>query len=364
MRFVECDLCGSSESVALFTHRDFSVPGGHGSFRLVECRGCGLIYLNPRPERSEIAPYYPQNYYDALGRSEGRTARRERSLGKLYKSLRRQLLERSYQYPPARTGPPAPTNRLLSLGKSICLRMERWRLRVIGREVAIIPFIGEGRLLDVGCATGKDLESFKATGWSVSGVEASPYAASVARSRLGCEVWVGAFEEVSLPGESFDVVRFSHSLEHLLSPRTALEKARRILRPSGPLWIELPNAASLERRLFGRHWFGWDLPRHFYHFTPETLTRLLARTGFRPVRVQSDARTFFFAESVANALAHLLKTRPRRKKLISAVVRPLVYALGMTNRGALLTVHATREEAGTAISPERSPDMRPGGAAG
>ena len=364
MKFVECDLCGSSENAALFTCRDFRVPDGHGSFQLVECRECGLIYLNPRPEGMEMAPYYPQTYYDDLGRGAGRTARRDSSLGRLHKSLRQPLLERFYQYPHRRTDPPTPKNGLLSLGTTLCLRVERWRLRVMGCEAAIIPFIAEGRLLDVGCATGTDLEAFKAAGWSVSGVEASPYAASMARSRLGCEVRVGAFEEVALPDESFDVVRFSHSLEHLPSPRKALEKARRLLQPCGLLWIEVPNAASLERRFFGRHWFGWDVPRHLYHFTPETLTRLLIYTGFRPVRVQCDARTFFFAESVANALAHFLNARPRRKKVISAVVRPLVYALGMTNRGALLTVHATREEAGTAISPERSPDMRSGGSAG
>jgi SAM-dependent methyltransferase len=213
---------------------------------------------------------------------------------------------------------------------------------VSGREASIIPFVGDGRLLDIGCGTGKDLERFQQAGWRVTGVEMSPYAASLARARLGCDVMVGHFDEATIEPSQFDAVRLSHVLEHLPSPRRSLEKIHRLLRPGGLLWLEVPNAASAETRLFGRHWFQWDLPRHLYHFTPVTLTRLLWETGFRPRKVKCDGRMAFFAESLADALAERLGLRHDMGKRVARLARPLVYITGAVNQGGILTVHAVK----------------------
>jgi SAM-dependent methyltransferase len=343
MRWVQCDLCGSSEAAVLFTHRDAGSSTPVQSFQVVECRGCGLLYLNPRPEGLELAAYYPESYYDGL-EPDGRPARRPAaSLRMLRDRVRRALLQRFYGYPIPGGGSHGGGNGLLGLLRTACLQIERWRLRIGGREAAILPFLGEGRLLDVGCAGGRDLARFQQMGWNVTGVEFSPTAAAATRARLGCEVFVGDFAQVALGDEAFDVLRFSHTLEHLPSPRRALEKAHRVLRPGGLLWIEVPNAASLERWLFGKHWYCWDVPRHLYHFTPQTLARLVSSTGFRPVKITCDGRTLFFTESLANVWKHWLGASLPRTKLLSAVVRPLVYALGAMNRGGILTVHARKD---------------------
>jgi len=177
----------------------------------------------------------------------------------------------------------------------------------------------------------------------VTGVEISPYAASLAHARLGCEVVVGHFDEVPLEGRQFDAVRLSHVLEHLPSPRRSLEKVHRLLRAGGLLWIEVPNAASVERHLFRGHWFPWDLPRHLYHFTPRTLVTLLGEAGFRPRRVKCDARMAFFAESLADLLQQWLGLPRASGKKLAVVVGPLVYLLGAVSLGGILTVHAVRE---------------------
>jgi len=268
---------------------------------------------------------------------------------------RRALLERFYGYPSSANARASRGNRLLDAINAAFLSLERWRLRFGGREAAIIPFVGEGRLLDVGCASGKDLEPFIETGWEVTGVEFSRTAASAARRRYGITVFTGEFEQASFGEARFDVVRFSHTLEHLPSPTRALEKAYRLLQPGGLLWIEVPNASSADRRLFGRYWFGWDLPRHLYHFSPGTMTRLLARTNFDPVKIRCDGRTQFFAESLANVLESWWGVRPHRMKFLSIIVRPLVYVLGAMNRGAVLTVHARKNESEAQGSPGGQP---------
>jgi len=342
MRSVACDLCGSSDATPVFTGRDARAPQGPGAFRVVECRKCGLLYLSPRPEGPELAAYYPDDYYDYLESGADRV-RRDPGRGRaLHRRIRLALLKRFYGYPVV-----LDSAETASAGRrgwiAAAARLERWRLRASGREAAIIPFIGEGRILDVGCGTGKDLLRLQEAGWKVTGVEISPYAASLARARLRCEVVPGHFDEASLEGQSFDVVRVSHVLEHLPSPRKSLGKMHRLLRPGGLLWIEVPNAAGLERRLFRRHWFQWDLPRHLYHFTPTTLVRLLRDTGFRPRTVKCDGRMGFFAESLANVLAERFGLRRAAGKKIAALGKPLVYALGAVNRGGILTVHAVRE---------------------
>lgn len=342
MRTVACDLCGSSETVLLFMLPDQRFPTGTQSFRLVECRGCGLIYLNPRPEAEELASYYPEPFYQNL-EAEGVRARRRSSLfRRLRKRVRRALLERCYRYPSVNSGTPERRMGMFNAMTTVLLHLERWRLQVIGREAAIVPFIGQGRLLDVGCGTGEAMASLKELGWEVTGVEVSPYAASRARHTVGCEVLVGDFEQVPLGEERFDVIRFCHSLEHVPSPKRTLEKAHRLLQPGGFLWIEIPNAASVERWIFGMDWFAWEIPRHLYHFTPETLAHLLVCTGFRPIKARGDGRSLVFAESLANLLARRFALRPHRTKLISALAKPLTMALGSVNSSSIMFVHAQK----------------------
>lgn len=301
-----------------------------------------------------MAAYYPEVYYDDLESMETRPARRSSSLRRLRKYVRRALLERFYGYPPTNTDLVSARSPLPEILGRTLLRLERCRLQVSGREAAIIPFVGEGRLLDVGCGTGKDLPSFIESGWKVTGVEASPYAASWASKRLGCEILVGEFEEAPLRDGSFDVVRFSHTLEHLPSPRRALERAHRALRPEGRLFIEVPNAASLDRRIFGRHWAGWRLPQHLYHFTPETLGRLLVCTGFQPVKTTCHGRMAFVVESLLNIVTDRFSIRLRRTKWLSILARPLAYAAGIVGRGMILSVHAEKCMGGRAAQPART----------
>ena len=87
-----------------------------------------------------------------------------------------------------------------------------------------------------------------------------------------------------------------HSLEHMYRPLVALRRARELLKPSGRLGLAVPNWRSLGHRLFGRHYYALDAPRHVIQFEPETLEQLVLQAGFR-VR---DVRTTSVREA-ANA---------------------------------------------------------------
>ncbi len=71
-----------------------------------------------------------------------------------------------------------------------------------------------------------------------------------------------------------------HSLEHVHHPLAILRAAYRLLIPGGKLIVATPNIESIPFRVFGRSWFGLDLPRHLTHFTPTTLGAMLQTAGF------------------------------------------------------------------------------------
>ena len=61
MEYVNCNLCGLDDTQVLFRKKDkFSIS--QDEFHVVECRRCGLLYVNPRPARQEMGKFYPETY--------------------------------------------------------------------------------------------------------------------------------------------------------------------------------------------------------------------------------------------------------------------------------------------------------------
>ncbi len=241
MERVNCDLCGADDAEPLLEEKD-RLHHIEGTFTLVRCRQCGLMYLNPRPTPEEMVRYYPQEYMP---------------------------------YTPACDHP------------SPLLRLDR-RYGQVKRRRAVIARAGKpGRILDVGCAAGLFLDEMRRAGWESYGVEINEQAARYGQERLGLNISVGTLREAAFPDRFFNVVTLWNVLEHLHRPQETLTEIARITRPDGWLIVTIPNPDSIEARLFGPCWLGWDAPRHLYIYTQETLGRALERAGFTPVEVAS-----------------------------------------------------------------------------
>ena len=72
-------------------------------------------------------------------------------------------------------------------------------------------------------------------------------------------------------------------IEHLHDPRGSLVRIAELLAPGGVLIVSVPVMDSLDHRLFGRYWAGYEIPRHLHFFSTRTLTSLFHATGFRVV---------------------------------------------------------------------------------
>ena len=82
-----------------------------------------------------------------------------------------------------------------------------------------------------------------------------------------------------------DLVLLVHVIEHFRSPRDALTRIARLLKPGGLLYVECPNLGAPftnRTRLFHR--------AHIHNFTPSSLTMLAEDCGFRVVEPQEDER--------------------------------------------------------------------------
>ena len=100
----------------------------------------------------------------------------------------------------------------------------------------------------VGCSDGRYLSQFQQAGWEVAGVEVSEFSAKEASKRLGIDIHRRPLEELDLGGETFDLIRLKHCIEHLPDPCSTIRKAAHLLRPGGFAVVDTDNAEGLRSK--------------------------------------------------------------------------------------------------------------------
>lgn len=252
---VPCDFCGCSDSDLVFEAKDTNYFY-EGVFRLVRCRSCQLVYLNPRPAPESVSYFYPDGDYTCFRRAAGDNIR----LGRNHPVMR------------------------------------------IGANNRKPP----GSLLDIGCGNGDFLVAARNAGWTVAGIEPNAYARGIARRRVGDEAVASSLVEGNHPSGRFQMVTMWHVLEHLHSPSRALHEVSRILEPGGVLGIAVPNFDSFERRTWGRDWIAVMPPTHLYHFTRRSLCRYLVSAGFQTTDLIYQPGSISLAANILRTARRLL----------------------------------------------------------
>lgn len=284
---IPCNLCGESRAKVLFLR--WGLP-------VVQCRGCGLVYVNPRPAPQSVKDRYTEAYFKT-------------------------------EYVPS-----------IPLGQhgegSLHYHFERLAL--------LRPYKSNGRILDVGCATGFFLAGAREDGWMPYGVEISTYAIEYGKRELGLENLSTSLS--GLPEEFFDAITLWETIEHLDDPLGCLHQVYPLLRPGGVLAVSTPNLDSLCYRLIGEKWWPIMPFEHLYYFNLKTLRKMLWKVGFR-------VRTVKFENfDVGRGLS--MSGQPDYAKILLWRLGPgkLQRLARLTRGGGTLVVYAERKCSGQPVA--------------
>lgn len=161
--------------------------------------------------------------------------------------------------------------------------------------LALLPG-GSGRILDCGCGAGDNARILQAQGWRVTGITLEAGEKDLA-SRF-CEAVVVADLDTGLPQEivgPYDLVLFSHILEHLKQPLKILLESKKVLASGGLVAVALPNVLYYANRftfLWGEFEYSPDGglmdQTHLRFFTFKSGADLLESAGFEVIQKRSE----------------------------------------------------------------------------
>ncbi|OGP49649.1 MAG: hypothetical protein A2Y79_04975 [Deltaproteobacteria bacterium RBG_13_43_22] len=266
---VSCCFCRGRFFNLLFSAFDFDK--GKEVFHLKKCVQCHLVRTEPILSQDQVQKYYSLPYY-GTGKEK-------------FKGLAETI---TYWLNYRRAG-------------SVLSHLESKQ----GFSVGTSP-----RILDIGCGRGNLLRILKDKGCECYGLERVEFP-DIGPSK-GIHFLKGNLNEQLFEESSFDEVILWHVLEHTDNPMAILKETARIIRPGGIVAMAVPNFGSFQAKLFQSAWFHLDLPRHTYHFDPNTLSQCLNRSGFKLIGKNTfsiEQNPFGFIQSFFNKLPF---TRPNR----------------------------------------------------
>ncbi len=140
----------------------------------------------------------------------------------------------------------------------------------------------EKKLLDVGCGTGDFIQIAQQNNWTVSGIEPNKDAREIANSKTNDSVY-NIEQLLEFPKQSFDVISLWHVLEHLPNLEEQISILNSLLKENGRLIIAVPNYKSYDAMYYKNFWAAFDAPRHLWHFSRESISKLFSKENMKVV---------------------------------------------------------------------------------
>lgn len=300
------------------------------------CGSCKTCFLNPRPTADTIGSAYAHYYTHSTADSENLAVRRS-GLLRLVRRIRE-------SYTRLRVSA-RPKYRDLILGFFAFLHPGKRKLVDIGLRYAFrcrSKSERPSRILDVGAGDGAFISLFSSLGWDCFAVE--PDRSSAVYRFLSPDRICDSIHEVHPELNcSFDMVTFSHVLEHIHHPLEALKRSASLLRNGGGLWIDVPNPHSKLAGIFGSYWRGYEAPRHLVLFDKDRLLDILLELGFAHIDVIRRPDVFDFMRVRSNEI--LLQQMSGHKEVMSVSTQALNAASALRGRdrdAEFLTIFARK----------------------
>jgi 2-polyprenyl-3-methyl-5-hydroxy-6-metoxy-1,4-benzoquinol methylase len=228
-KFPACPVCTNETISLVMPCTDHSLT--KENFDILQCIHCTHRYTFPIPAIEKIAPYY--NFTEYISHTDTNDG----WMNKLYHKVRQRTLSQKTKW-------------IQSL------------------------FTGyKGNILDIGAGTGAFAHAMQEKGWKVTALE--PDENTRKRALEINSIQLFPIETLyNLPDQTFDVITLWHVLEHVHDLNGYFESFKKLLKPNGRLIIAVPNYTSFDASYYKSFWAAYDVPRHLYHFSPNSMAQL------------------------------------------------------------------------------------------
>ena len=246
---MNCLLCGAARRKFVFNYEEKDIyleRLGTDNFRLkwFMCSNCGVYFS--RQHRNIESIYADKDLYDAQYNLEGVRVRFDKIM------------------------------RLRESNSDNTLRVKR--IKDFYRRYAADFNIGSPpyRVLDIGAGLGVFLAKFLDRNYLGTALEVNQVAARHLKERLSIPVYNCRVEDLTTR-PTFDLITVNRVIEHIKRPIAVLRAAKKILKPRGIIYLELPDSISYE--LCGARCDAFA-SGHYMVYNPESLLYLLGKSGF------------------------------------------------------------------------------------
>lgn len=227
MKITHCYACGSNQ------HSFYAEENG---FALVKCNGCGLLFLENRPDDDQITQAHQQGKHG--GAKE---------------------LDVTGRYHPHKIHHYLEVLRDLYDGE-----------------------IGKKTWLDIGCGHGEFMEAvqkYSSQPITVKGTDPNIHKQESARKR-GLDV---GYFSIDTHDEQYDIISMLNVYSHLPDPPKFLKMLRRLLTPGGELILETGDTAGFTPK---EHYRPFYLPDHLSFASESIIVKILKRLDFEILRIK------------------------------------------------------------------------------
>ena len=236
IQYQACPIC--DRKAIAFVHDSIDYTVSKKKFSIWECHNCYLRFTQDVPSQDEIGRYYKAEAYVS------HTDSKKGLINNLYHKVR-----------------------------NFTLKSKR---KLVQQET----HLSKGNILDIGCGTGAFLNEMKSSGWTITGLEPDEQASKNA-ARLYNINTQNPETLFQLPKKSFDAITMWHVLEHVHQLNDYIKTLHDLINDNGRIFIAVPNYTSYDASHYEEHWAAYDVPRHLYHFSPQSMETLLNKHGLK-----------------------------------------------------------------------------------
>jgi SAM-dependent methyltransferase len=208
---------------------------------IVQCKQCGLVYVNPRLSEDEISKFFAENYITDTNMFE--------------------------------------------------MEFGQWRIPTLSREAELVKINkNSGKILDIGCAGGEFLSYFPANIWERHGIDPS-FNSMEKVNRQGIFFHQGLLSTTfnDFKENSFDVITILDTFFFSPTPNEDLEKVHFLLKTDGILVLELPghffrilkNTGLISLLIYRRWCHLSSKSPHLFHYSDASIRKLLKKCNFK-----------------------------------------------------------------------------------